>query len=351
MSIARLTLKNFRCFKSAVFNFSSPVTIIQGDNGSGKTTLLEALHYGCHLRSFRTHIPLELVADQGEYPGFNIQIATDQDEITIGVEGKKRSIKINGSAAADYHDLIARYKVVTFIEDDLNCIKGYPEARRALIDQALSVQDQVYYGLLRKARKIVDQRTKILQDIPFHEEQYRLWTQELLQVNRIILEHRHRYIKELNNQIAELTHLYGTQDFLRLEYRQKRTIETLQDRALLLHDELRVKRSLYGFHLDDIEFIVYDRNSRTFASRGQQKLALMFLKVAQARLLARSEQPDEKLVFLIDDFLTDFDMLRIQKLLSLIFELRVQLIITVPQRHDQLYSLCSERGNLNLITL
>ena len=59
--ITNLQIKNFRCFGSLDLAFDNPITLIEGINGTGKTSLLEALHYLCYLRSFRTHLPQELV--------------------------------------------------------------------------------------------------------------------------------------------------------------------------------------------------------------------------------------------------------------------------------------------------
>ncbi len=345
MLIRRLKLKNFRCFLQSTFDFTAPVTIIQGNNGSGKTTLLEALHYGCYLRSFRTHLPQELLSDASDTPGFHVAITTDQDEITIGIQGKKRLLKVNGAITDSYQTLAGSYRVITFIEDDLQYIKGYPEARRTFIDQALLVKNKEYYQLLRKARKILDQRAHMLQQFPVNHEQYDLWTHELVQVNDLITHARIAYIQELNGAIQRVTRVYGADDILRLVYRPKRMVQSQQDYDLLQHDELRTKRTLYGFHLDDIDFIVYDRSSRAFASRGQQKLAIMLLKLAQATLL------QGKLVLLIDDFITDFDAVRIEKLLGLIFTLDVQVIITLPQQHEHLLALCQQHGQVQQITL
>ncbi len=371
MSVTRITLRNFRCFKQATFNITPGtdfpgVTIIQGSNGSGKTSILEALHYGCYLRSFRTHLPIELCNDNSEVTGsgvsgFTIQITTTTDDLFIGVSGKKRVIKLDGATISSYNELIKSYKVVTFIEDDLQCIKGYPEARRSMIDNALSIQEPHYHNLLKSLRKIVDQRTKIIQEHRFHEEQYILWTDQLIATSHEIIRYRIHYLTQLKTKITEIIKLYDTassgsplaENFLTFNYHEKRSIATQEEREHLLNDELRAQRNLYGPHLDDIEFLVHERNSRSFASRGQQKLAVMLLKIAQARLLLGdlTSSSNSSILFLIDDFLTDFDEIRVKKLLKLLFGLQVQLIITTPQPNAFLYSLCAEQSGFNLITI
>lgn len=359
--ITTVTLKNFRCFKHATFDFTGAcvdarpgVTIIQGGNGSGKTSILEAIHYGCYLRSFRTHVPVELHHAQADMDGFAIHITTKTDTLSIGVLDKKRSVRLNGTPITSYHELVKFYRVVTFTEDDIQTIKGYPEVRRSLIDNALLVQEPHYHHLLRSLRKIADQRTKIVQHSPLHHEQYDLWTEQLIEVSEKIITLRKRYIDTLMTHMNTICTMYdseSTESFLNIRYQEKRHISTLNDRASLLRDELRAQRTLYGPHLDDIEFLAHGRNSRAFASRGQQKLALMLLKIAQARFLAESATSSNPIIFLIDDFLTDFDEVRVQKLVNLLLKLQVQLIITTPQPHPLLYSLCAGQSDLRLITI
>lgn len=352
MSITQVTLHNFRCFTQERFDFTYPVTIIQGDNGSGKTSLIEALHYGCHLRSFRTHIPQDLARDlqnesdntKGAGGAFSVKIATKLEDILIGVAGKQRSIKINDTKIKQYHELIQVYRVVTFVEDDLLWVKGYPDIRRHFLDQAIMIQDQEYYTLLRGLRKIVDQRNKVLTQ--FHQEQYALWTEQLQAVSETIVARRQAFLKQLNDALSLVTQAYGADITITLEYLPKAT----QD----VQAELRARRTLYGPHLDDIRFNLgivdgTQRDTRSFASRGQQKLTVMLVKIAQAQLLGSLRGNQGTVVFLIDDFLTDFDETRVRKLMALLRTLgNIQLVITVPQPHALLYSLCPEAGYITL---
>ncbi len=356
----RLSLKNFRCFKQASFDFIGPVNIIQGDNGSGKTSILEAIHYACHLRSFRTHLTGELVhaptnGQVSELEGFSLHVSLEMDDIHLGIAGKKRSLKINGTPINHYSKLIDCYRTVTFMEDDLTFVTGYPETRRAFIDQALTVQEPEYFNLIRTARKCVEQRNHLFQANFLHDDSYSLWTDKLVQTTASIVAIRKNYLTLLNNALHDVMLLYGAEPFLRLEYRQKRVLSRPEDFSLLRADELRSGRTLYGSHLDDFDFIMSDRNSRSFASRGQQKLALMLLKIAQTQLLLnlsdKNHDAHEKIFFLVDDFLTDFDDSRIKKLTSLLFSLKVNLIFTIPSQQDFLYNMCREYSSVNLIRL
>jgi DNA replication and repair protein RecF len=97
----------------------------------------------------------------------------------------------------------------------------------------------------------------------------------------------------------------------------------------LYADETRVRHSLFGAHLDDIVIQLQDKKTKVFASRGQQKLIIVLLKIAQLRrLVAQGINP----VFLLDDFMTDFDEGIMEALMNFLINLESQLIFTAPAR-------------------
>src|SRR3989338_8497805 len=120
--IQQVQIKNFRCFESSVFDFASSVVIIEGHNGSGKTSLLEALHYGCYLRSFRTHISRDLVAFGQDT--FFLGITYDSHVISVGLQGVKKQVKIDARAITSYKELRDFYRSITITEDDLELVRG-----------------------------------------------------------------------------------------------------------------------------------------------------------------------------------------------------------------------------------
>ena len=137
--LERVHIKNFRCFSDIDLAFTSPIVLIQGLNGSGKTSLLEALYYVCYLRSFRTHLPKEML--QFEHSNFFIKVIfRDQNfthEIQAGFSNAKRLVKIDNKAISSYKELMNYYRVIGLTEDDMFLIKGGPQERRVFIDQLL----------------------------------------------------------------------------------------------------------------------------------------------------------------------------------------------------------------------
>src|SRR5579863_9021361 len=142
LQLARIQLKDFRCFDQREVDLDSPIVLIHGFNGTGKTSLLEALYYACYLRSFRTHLSRDLIA-LGKDSFFVKFLIRDNSEnnvvdntIQIGFANNKRLVKVNDKTAVSYKDILAYYRVVSLTEDDLKLIQDGPEERRSFIDQA-----------------------------------------------------------------------------------------------------------------------------------------------------------------------------------------------------------------------
>ena len=345
MAIQEVQLKNFRCFANETFTFSSPVTIIQGDNGTGKKLTARSAPLQLLLAIIRTHMPAELM--RISTLSFFIRVKTASDSITIGVTDKRRALKLNESPVVHYKDLITGYKMVTFTEDDLMVIQGYPEGRRALIDDALALIDPDYHGLQRSLRAIIAQRNQLLQMPVFDHSHYELWSQELFRLTQAIVEKRLAYLARLQEMVELTAAAYGTPGLITLSYLQKRKLDESYTPDHLMRDERASRRTLYGPHMDDLVIALAGQHTRTFASRGQQKLAILILKIARTRLLPSQGS----VIFLIDDFMTDFDSQRITKLFNLFMGLNAQLIVTTPQQHDLLDALCGQVGALHKILL
>lgn len=366
MRIVSAQLTNFRCFASKRIELDANLVLLTGNNGIGKTSLLEALHYACYLRSFKTSAPKELInLGEGEerIGGFSVSLTlTDSysfDDLLVAVSGSKRSLKLNQKQIASYKELYELYKVVTMSEEDLDIVKGAPSVRRAYIDQILSVVDPSTIGLMKKYRIILENRNALLTDGfqggKVGQESYDLWTNQLLEVARTLQSKRIELLSKLQQEVSLLvSQVFDATYAIELVYTQAsyslegiEQIEQLRERYPHLQAmEYRAKRSLMGAHLDDITLIFQDKASRSYASRGQQKLIVFLLKLAQLKLFSGPSEPQA--IFLIDDFMADFDESKISLLLALIKNWATQVIITSPSEHGFLKEHLTQQGALHI---
>src|SRR3990172_3358446 len=180
VQLTKIYIKNFRCFPALNLELDSPLVLVEGINGSGKTSLLEALHYACYLRSFRTHVPRDLI--QFGQQDFFIKVALDSraldhamhHEVQVGFSGKRRLVKVDQKSVCSYKELMDYYRVVTLTEDDLSLINGGPDARRSFIDQAILLNDPSFITVIRNFRQVLESRNALLQISSKNEESYRV---------------------------------------------------------------------------------------------------------------------------------------------------------------------------------
>lgn len=338
MHITHLLIKNLRCFKEYSLSLEAPIVLLCGNNGSGKTSILEALHYGCYLRSFRTHLPRELIAHGQDTFFIDIQFKEQNElhELQAGFSqsSKKRLVKIDQKAVQTYKELTARYRIITLTSDDLALIHEGPELRRTFIDQAIALTDSDYSAVLRTYKHIHAHRNALLYKGGINQELYEAWTQQLWEQSCLVQAKRQEQLKVLQERTNALLKEFLS-DTLRITFTYRPRLigdatscqQFMASRPQLYEQERAFGRCLFGAHLDDIAIHFQEKGSKAFASRGQQKLIVLLLKIAQLQELVALKGPS---IVLVDDFMTDFDTERIQKLLAMLKSLHCQLILTSP---------------------
>jgi len=370
MRITSIALKHFRCFPTLQLTLDNPVCLLTGSNGIGKTSLIEALHFACYLRSFKTHLPKELI--QLSHESFSIvlkldtttsslslaeQALVDQDTVAVHVAGSKKAVKINQQAITSYKELRERYKVITITEDDLDLIKGPPASRRAFLDQLITLIDPTYTLELRSYKTTLENRNALFTR-PIVHETYHLWTEQLLIRSQSIQKRRKEILEALQARAQYYAlEFFGEAYTLNFSYEYARPYiihdnidDFLNAYPNLARHESAFHRSLFGVHLDDMHIVFQEKASRAFASRGQQKLMVFLLKLAQLDIIAEHNHKPKSAIFLIDDFMTDFDEHKINALFPLIMRSASQIIITSPLKKGFLHNKLLEH-NAQIISL
>jgi len=342
LQLATIYLKNFRCFDQTTIDLDSQIVLICGANGTGKTSLLEALYYGCYLRSFRTHLSRDLIAlgKESFFVKFLIRNGLQDNlidhTIQIGFANNKRLVKVDNKTTVSYKDLLSYYRVVSVTEDDLKLIQDGPEERRSFMDQALLLNDASFITKMREYRIVLDNRNALLQHHTIDKDGYFIWSKKLWEHSVDIQAVRKPLLAQLEVEINMMLQKYIDKNLsISFSYQAKKNSDAAFDEFWnknsddLRRSEAHLKRTLFGAHIDDFSITLEGKRSRAYASRGQQKMIILLIKIAQIKQLAVKSGP---IVFLLDDFMTDFDLERGKALLSALFELNCQLIFTSPRR-------------------
>lgn len=373
MLIKKLTLQNFRCFTTLEVPFEGRCVVVQGKNGVGKSSVLEALHYSCYLKSFRTHVHKELIHLDSEH--FFIKIETEQqketttDSISVGFSPEAgKIVKLNEKQIKSYRELVTNYRVVTLAADDLVLVHGAPDGRRDFLNYALFLFEPTHVVQFKRYKQILENRNSILQGIKnrtlrSYQEELEIWSQKLWEQSQIIRALRLEYLQNLERQVNYLLSTYFSKTDADLsigfEYldKGKHMTNTFDEfwacfsSSASVETEQQWGRSLFGIHLDDFTITFQQKRARVFASRGQQKLIVFLIKVAQLLELGLTGEPG---VLLLDDFLTDFDDQRIQECFNALCNLPFQIILTCPTNTSVLeagLSLSDKIGGFSIVGL
>ena len=294
MILESFEVNNFRNLSGKIF-WGSGLNIIYGNNGQGKTNWLEAIHTLSRTKSFRTQRLQESIRF-GEQTAFvEGQVTAGEQlrrDLRISLRDNTKSIWVNGK-----RETLARYlgllQAFAFTADQLEVVRGMPEARRHFIDRGVASLRPAYVQTVSDYNKVIKQKNRILQDAS--ERELRLeetenllapWNEQLAHLGTEIHQARLEYTERLN-AVIERT-LFEPAE---LQIRYISSLESkgdLNDYEALLRQRLELRlsaevsagRALVGPHRDELGIRLGGREIRTYGSSGQQRSALLLLDLA-----------------------------------------------------------------------
>jgi DNA replication and repair protein RecF len=228
--------------------------------------------------------------------------------ISLSVEGERtrRVIDVDGARRRAF-DLPGHFRVALFWPDDLGLVKAGPELRRRFLNQMLVQIEPGYGRSLAALRRVLEQRNSLLKRIAGGEggeDMLDVWDAELAQVSRMIVDARAKAVREIEPEAVRCHAQIAAGE--RLEVRYLGPPENL---AEAVHNsraqDLRRGSTSVGPHRDDLLVLLDGQDARSFASQGQQRTAVVSLKLAESRLI--ESRTGERPVLLLDDVLSELD--------------------------------------------
>ncbi|WP_371187428.1 DNA replication/repair protein RecF [Thalassotalea maritima] len=348
MSIQTLIVNQFRNLSSNHIEFSDKLNLIVGDNGSGKSSLLESIFFLGHGKSFRTTKIENLIEQQQDQ--FVVSARDDQNH-RLGVQRTRQGdflIKINGDSKFRLSDLAKHVAVQVITPETFRLFFGGPKERRKFIDLGLFHVEQSFVTVWRDFKKILLQRNACLKQ-RISGQQLAYYNQVFCQHSELIARVREQYIAKLSDELNRwlATIMPQLADNISLQYQRgwpaKRDLaEVLAENELR---ELKYGYSLFGAHKFDVQFSYKKMAIEQVLSRGQQKLFLMALTIAQANLIYNSQHIAP--IILIDDIGAELDSQSRAVLAKAISELTCQLFITAIDK-NALEAMLPEQENYKM---
>jgi DNA replication and repair protein RecF len=318
MLLTALRLADFRNYASLDFAPAAGLNVFVGANAQGKSNLLEAIAMLATGKSFRARRESELIrsgttcaAVAGEA---RIAAGSQRLHCSIATIGgvTRKSFDVNG-ASVGFARFLGRARVVTFVPADLHLVSGGPAGRRTLLNNALAQLSPAYYRELARYGKIVAQKAALLRGAIAPDRDLLLaYNDELVAPATALIVARAAFVRELTDRAAAVYARWpGTRERLGIAYAPSiapggdPAAAVTAALAANLEGEVRRRTTLVGPHRDELRLTVDERPLDAFGSQGQQRTAVLALKVAEYEVMhARSGDAP---ILLLDDVLSELD--------------------------------------------
>jgi DNA replication and repair protein RecF len=326
MIATTLSVRDFRSYEAADVRLGAGLTVISGRNGAGKTNLLEALYFACTGRSCRTSNERECVRFGAGLTRLELccEDALERHALSVGFQpGEAKRLRVDGAGVERLTDSPARPLVSVFLPDRLELVLGAPALRRAHLDQVVAALWPARAATRRAYSAALAQRNALLAGIRAgHASRASLpaWDAELARHGIALMADRAATVERLAPRFAEHAGGLGLEGDVELAYRPRSKAQDADaltaELAERVDGDLERGFSGHGPHRDELAFKREGRELRAYGSRGQQRLGLLALLLAEREELAaeRGAAP----LLLLDDVMSELDATRRERLTTLL---------------------------------
>ena len=332
MRVSTLLLEDFRSYARTEIELSPGVTAFVGSNGAGKTNILEAIHLLARGDSPRAGEDAELVRWGAAMARVRASVERVDDARLVetllfappvGERKRPRRYLLDG-AAKRADDTVGEIAVVAFFPEDVDLLSDAPSGRRRYLDAMVGQIERHHRSETREYQRVLEHRNALLRALRNDENpisgagrapgaELAFWDEELCRLAATISLRRLVAVRDIVPAFrAEALRFSGT-EALDVAYSSQAEGETVDERvgsyrALLVSKrdrELWQGTTLVGPHREDLAVSAHGRPLPEFASRGEQRSAVLALKMAEAAWI--TERRGEAPVFLLDDVLSELD--------------------------------------------
>lgn len=342
MVIDEIFLKDWRNIAEIKFRPDDAVNIFLGHNAQGKTNILEAINFASLLRS-RAGKEAQLI--RWGYDAAIIRIkffkAGISHELAIEISAERRRRILLDANPIRPRELLGKLNSVLFSPEDLFMFKGSPSTRRKFLDAQISQAAPVYFLELMKYTRLVEIRNNLLKKIrdgAAQATELDLWDEQTALVAEKIISRRLTVVDKLNRMANAVQQKISSQaENLSVTY-EMRVPDSRENISAEFLEALRARRAkdiqygamTFGPHLDDLKFLVNGRELKLFGSQGQLRTAALALKLSELQFI-KSETGEYPLL-LLDDVMSELDVMRRELLLDFLRREKIQTLITATDR-------------------
>ncbi|MDZ7851469.1 MAG: DNA replication/repair protein RecF [Halomonas sp.] len=310
MPLERLAFHGLRNLQAVDLTPGPRINLFTGANGSGKTSLLEGIHVLGMGRSFRARQLRQAITHDTDAMTLHGRL-TGNPPVTIGIrrhrERGELEMRLSGERLERVSRLVETLPLQLINPDTFRLLEGPPAGRREFLDWGVFHVKHDFLDAWRRFRRALKHRNALLRHGRISDASLDAWEQELVHWSDRLDAMRREWV-ELFLPVFEdtLTELIALPE-LSLRYSRG------WDRKRQLADILRHGRDTdhqmgftqQGPQRAELGIRLGKRPAVEVLSRGQQKLVVSALKLAQGRLL--EEMTGRTCIYLIDDLPAELD--------------------------------------------
>ena len=319
MYLKKLKLHNFRNYESLNVTLTKGINILYGENAQGKTNLLEAIYVLGLTKSHRNFIDDNLIKKNEDY--LTIEgIVNDKkldNKLNIYIDNKSKILKYNNDTIKKISDYISIMNIIIFYPDDLILIKESPQIRRKYLNLELSQLYSNYFILINEYNKILKLRNDYLKKINKGISKDKTYVycesiyKDIMNLDGFKVVYNPSIEFDLKNP--------NLKEYLKQEYDKR------------FEYDVKILSTSIGPHKDDIEFYLKDKNLKYYGSQGQQRIAVLALKLSEIEIFKKYKETTP--ILLLDDIFSELDDKKKNNLLKFINK-DIQTIITTTDLNN-----------------
>lgn len=345
MAVQRLWLAQFRNYQQADVTFAPILNLLIGANGQGKTNLIESLYTLSTGHGFRAAKDKELILHGAQAARLKALIQPADSArrlpLQLAFNGHAKRWQLNGVAYRQLQDMPDRLLAVLFTPDDLAIIKGSPEERRRFLDRELGLISPAYDLERRTYRRLLAQRNELLKEVRARRapaDHLSVWDRKLAHSGAYLVAERLAFLRRLVPRARQVHEYMAQQSGFNLTYQsslgagiknegaadlEEVFLQALTDRQ---KEDIQAGSTGLGPHRDDLVFYAHQEELRAFGSQGQQRTAILALKLAEVAVI--TDSCGSRPILLLDDVLSELDPSRQRLLLESVISRGLQTFIS-----------------------
>ena len=338
MALTRLNIDAVRNLRQVRIAELGAANVFYGPNGAGKTSVLEAVHVLGMARSFRGNSVKSLINHEAERCTVFGEVQGKGGLQPLGVQRSRdgqAEIRVAKETVRTVAELAEHLPLQVINASSFDLLTGSPHARRQYLDWGVFHVEHRFFGQWQRFQRCIKQRNKLLRHGKIPTQEIAVWSRELAQAGQAIDSYRREYFSQLVPLFSEImAELAPRLEGLEIRYRSGWEKDKDYTEALeaSLTTDMEQGYTHVGPQRADIRVLQGRHPAADVLSRGQQKLVVCGLKLAQGRLLGKLT--GSPCTYLVDDLPSELDKEHCSQVCQQLDALRAQVFITCVEAED-----------------